>query len=181
MLKIDSFKSNLISFKKSNKSIDINIINFILCISMMFSLPWNLHFIKLKDLFAQTTTTDMTWHAERKNYQTRRSQTIDESANLRLSVRLRDVEKDVKTHGCQPQNRGILPPKMDGENNPTETLLKWMIWGGKNPIFWKHPHVSTQFQTWPCPYHLNFNGSISSDGGWIDFHIWLFKRFSHLP
>ncbi len=36
MLKIDSFNSNLISFKKPNKSIDINIINFILCISMIF-------------------------------------------------------------------------------------------------------------------------------------------------
>ncbi len=149
-----------------------------------FSLPWNLHFIKLKDLFAQTTTSttsDMTWHAEGKNYQTRRSQTIDESTNLRLSVRLRDVEKDVKTHRCQPKNRGILPPKMDGENNPKETLLKWMIWR-ESPLFLETPTcINTVSNVALSIYHLNFNGSISSDGGWIDFHIWLFKRFSHLP
>ena len=27
------------------------------------------------------------------------------------------------------KNRGILPPKMDGENNGLNPMNKWMIWG----------------------------------------------------
>ena len=37
--------------------------------------------------------------------------------------------------GCPPKNGGILPPKMDGENNGKP--YKWMMWG--YPYFWKHP------------------------------------------
>ena len=33
------------------------------------------------------------------------------------------------------KNRGILPPKMDGENFMENPMNKWMIWGVKNPLF----------------------------------------------
>ena len=28
-----------------------------------------------------------------------------------------------KSHGCQPKNRGYIPPKMDGENNEKPYFL----------------------------------------------------------
>ncbi len=49
--------------------------------------------------------------------------------------------------GCQPKNQGDFAPKMDGENHG-KTLLKFMIWGVKTPIFgntqvWKKPEMPT--------------------------------------
>ncbi len=50
--------------------------------------------------------------------------------NLIKSMTLLDVSK----------NRGILPPKMDGENNGSKPMNKWMIWGEIFPIFLvQHP------------------------------------------
>ena len=42
-------------------------------------------------------------------------------------------------YGCQPKNRGILPPKwmVNIMKNP---MNKWMIWGA-HPYFWKHPYT----------------------------------------
>ena len=46
----------------------------------------------------------------------------------------------IALHGCCTKNRGMFPPKMDGENNGSKPYLKWMIWGVKTPYFWKHLH-----------------------------------------
>ncbi len=48
------------------------------------------------------------------------------------------MEEPTKTgDGCWTKNRGILSPKMDGEQNG-KAYLKFMIWGA-HPYFWKHP------------------------------------------
>ena len=47
------------------------------------------------------------------------------------SLQGKEPKKNVTlTAGCQPKNRGVV-----------EILLKWMIWGGFPPYFWKYPAV----------------------------------------
>ena len=46
------------------------------------------------------------------------------------------------------KNNGILPPKMDGENNGSNPMNKFMIWGVNTPIF-GNTQVNIQFP-WIC-------------------------------
>ncbi len=47
---------------------------------------------------------------------------------------------------CWTKNRGILPPKMDGENNGSKPYEQMDDLGGKNPLFLvQHPNVHSVF------------------------------------
>ena len=44
-------------------------------------------------------------------------------------------------YGCQPKNKGCLPPKMDGENNGSKPYFLMDDLGG-SPYFWFNIHIS---------------------------------------
>ena len=52
-------------------------------------------------------------------------------------------------NGCQPKNRGFLPPKWMVYKEKTLWTNGWF--GGKHPYFWKHPVCIIPL---PSPHHI---------------------------